>query len=175
MIWVNTFFTCGRSKLLSSEAWNLLANIQWDSFMSSIRSTSRILSMSLYSQTKHFFLQTPESQEKYFISEIFQLQPYSSPSLSLWLSHNAMKYWKWHSLCVWCRLGTCLQNQSYFLPHDWSIALHSGFSCWLWNSWMFYEVSVTLLISSYIFHTNRRDCISIVWLMIYDHTSCQIL
>ena len=122
-----------------------------------------------------FFLQTPESQEKYFISETFQLQPYSSSSLSLWLCHNAMKYWKWHSLCVWCRLGTCLQNQSYFLPHDWSIALYSGFSCWLWNSWTFYEVSVTLLIFSYIFHTNRRDCISIVRLMIYDHTSCQIL
>ena len=99
MIWVNTFFTCGRSKMLSSEAWNLLANIQWDSFMSSIRSTSRILSMSLYSQTKHFFfcrfqnLNKNTSFQKHFSSNHIPPLPFHCGFvIMLWSIGNDILY-----------------------------------------------------------------------------------
>ena len=98
-------------------------------------------------------LQNPKYQWKYYISRALQLQP----------CHNALKYWKQHIFYVLDVNSKLEQNQSCFVPHDWSIGCCGILLALLARSEthrcfpMFYEVSKALLIFCKIFHINKSD------------------
>ena len=116
--WFNNFLTRGGSKTLSDDAWNLLAKSWYDCFMSSICSTSRIKSTSLYCEASLKFLAESKMSMKILhfrstsASTIYLLSP-SKVALS-----QCFEVSKWHFLCVGCKLRSWQQNQPYFVPHE---------------------------------------------------------